>query len=73
MEHTLSDEKLEDFENIDPDELPEQSIQYAEVEVTSAEILALNSTPKTLVPAPGAGKVLEFISAILILDYESAA
>lgn len=73
MEHTLSDEKLEDFENIDTDELPEQSIQYAEVEVTSAELLALNSTPKTLVPAPGAGKVLEFISAILILDYESAA
>lgn len=55
------------------DQLPDSSVQYAEVTVSSAEILALNATPKTLVAAPGAGKVLEFISATAILDYNSAA
>lgn len=42
-------------------------IQTAEVSLTNAEIKALRATPKTLVAAPGAAKVLEFISAILIL------
>lgn len=35
------------------------------VAVSSAEILALNTTAKELVPAPGANKVLEFISATI--------
>lgn len=45
----------------------------ATVTVSSAEILALNATPKTIVAAPGAGKYIEFISATLWLDYNSAA
>lgn len=49
--------------------LGEHSAQYAEVTITAAQIAALRATPKTLVAAPGAGKVLEFISAALILDY----
>lgn len=48
-------------------------IQYAAVSVTAAEVKALNATPKTLVAAPAAGYVLEFISALLILDYGTAA
>lgn len=48
-------------------------VQYAEVTLTNAEIKALRATPKTLVAAPGAGKVLEFISAQLFLDYGSNA
>lgn len=48
-------------------------LQMAEVTVSSAEILALNATPKTLVAAPGAGKMLVFHSAVAILDYNSAA
>lgn len=43
------------------------------VTITSAELLALRATPKTLVAAPGAGFVLEFVSAVLELDYNSAA
>lgn len=43
-----------------------------QVELTSAEILALYTTPKELVEAPGAGKVLEFLSAVLFLDYGTA-
>lgn len=39
------------------------------VELTSAEILALYTTPKELVEAPGAGKVIEFMSACLFLDH----
>lgn len=32
------------------------------VSVTSSQLLALNSTPVTLVPAPGAGKAIDVIS-----------
>jgi len=35
------------------------------VRVSSAEILALATTPKELVPAPGTDKILEFISATI--------
>jgi hypothetical protein len=47
--------------------------QWAEVTVSTAELLALRATPKTLVAAPGATKVLEFVSAILLLDYAGVA
>src|SRR5688572_10185170 len=53
---------------VDSGDLDETALKYAEVALTSAEILALRATPKTLVAAPGAGKVLEFISAHLYLD-----
>lgn len=39
-----------------------------EITVTSAQLLALRATPVTLVPAPGAGKFLEFVSACLLAD-----
>jgi hypothetical protein len=47
--------------------------RYAEVTVTAAEVLALFATPKTLVAAPGAGLVLDFLGALLILDYGGTA
>lgn len=47
-------------------------MQYAEVSLTNAEMLALRATPKTLVAAPGTGKVLEFVSAVLLFDYTGA-
>ncbi|MBA7583797.1 hypothetical protein ES708_25747 [subsurface metagenome] len=59
-----------------PDEggvLYEGYIRYAEVEISVAEILDLFTTPKELVAAPGAGKVLELISLELALGYVSAA
>jgi hypothetical protein len=49
------------------------AVQYAEVEISSSEILALYTTPKTLVAAPGAGKVLEFISLLLAYSYGTVA
>lgn len=46
----------------------------AELTLSSAEILALNSTPKTLIAAPGAGKMLVPVSPIVaILTFNSAA
>lgn len=41
------------------------------VDLTSAEILALFTTPKQLVEAPGVNKVLEFLSATFFIDYNS--
>lgn len=43
------------------------------VTVSSAELLALATTPKELVAAPGAGFMLQFFGAELILDYNSVA
>jgi len=50
-------------------ELDESTVQYAAVEISAAEILALFTTAKELVATPGAGKVLEFISLTLAYDY----
>lgn len=46
--------------------------QWAEVSMTNAEILALRATPKTIVAAPGAGKVVELLAAQLFFDYTAA-
>ena len=44
-------------------------LKYAVVALTNAQIKALRAAPVTLVAAPGATKVLEFVSAVLALDY----
>ncbi len=48
--------------------IEETSIRYAEVSLTNAEIKALAASPKELVAAPGAGKTVEFVSALLKLN-----
>lgn len=45
----------------------------AEVTLTAAEMIALFTTPKTLVAAPGAGKAIVLLGAGLFLDYNSVA
>lgn len=47
-------------------------IQVATVEVTAAQMLAARATPVSLVAAPGAGYVLEFLGATVIYDYTAA-
>ena len=69
MENTLSDTELAAFRAF----ISGTQNLAAEVEVTSLEILDIFTIPKELVPAPGAGYVNEFVSALLILDYNSAA
>ncbi len=44
-----------------------------EITLTTAEILALFTTPKELVEAPGAGKILQFMGAVGFLDFNSVA
>jgi hypothetical protein len=48
-------------------------MRWAEVAITSPELLALRATPKTLVAAPAAGYVLEFLGAVLLLDATATA
>lgn len=43
------------------------------VDIPAAAVLALNATPVTVVPAPGAGKALILLSAALWLDYGGTA
>lgn len=48
-------------------------IKYATVTASSAQLLAINATPKTVVPAPGAGYTTIIHKALLVLNYNSAA
>lgn len=49
------------------------SISTATVSVSSAEILAINTTPKVIISAPGAGKFIQVISIMGSLDFVSSA
>lgn len=51
----------------------EHILQHTDVTITSAQLLALNATPKSLVPAPGAGRANVFAGAVVFYDYNSAA
>ena len=48
-------------------------VKKAAATITTGEVLALFGTPITVVPAPGSNRVLEFIGAVLNLDYNSVA
>ena len=48
-------------------------LKTATVTVSSAELLALNATSKTLIAAPAAGKALILVAAELWLDYATTA
>lgn len=48
------------------------SVLYQDsVELSNADIKALRATPATLIAAKGADTIIEFVSAVLILDYGS--
>jgi hypothetical protein len=45
----------------------------AKLTIASADVLQLNSTPLTIVPAPGAGYAIEVISASVKIDFNTTA
>ncbi|WP_028136166.1 hypothetical protein [Bradyrhizobium japonicum] len=45
-------------------EAVESQIKFVDVTISSAELLALNATPKTIVAAPGAGLALVLVGAV---------
>jgi len=46
---------------------------YAEITLSSAEILALFTTPKTIVAAPGAGRIIVPLQAVIAFTFNSVA
>jgi len=50
-----------------------ECIKSASLSILSADVLTLNSIPKTIVFAPGAGYAIQVISASLKLDFNSVA
>lgn len=52
---------------------PVDDVITTKVTITSAELLALNTTPKVLVAAPGTGKAVVIEKVIATMDYNSAA
>jgi hypothetical protein len=51
---------------------PVPDVYTATVSLTSAQIRATRATPITLVQAQGAGTIIEFVGATLILDYATS-
>lgn len=49
------------------------SISEVEVAISSSDLLGIRATPKQLVAAPGAGKVVEFVGGVLLLDATATA
>lgn len=49
------------------------AVSTATVSLTSAQVLALNTTPIELVPAPWAWKYINVLSVVGTVDYNSAA
>ena len=64
---TQREELITKFEEID------NSIYTVEVAISAADIVAMYTTPVEVVAAPGAGYALDFVSAVLIYDYDTAA
>ena len=54
-------------------QLDPTTIQYATVALTLTQLQHLHSAPVSLVAAPGANKMLEFVSAVIEYKYGSAA
>ena len=65
---------LPDFDDISMrDELCRTQVFYVDKKLTNAQTLALGSTAVEIVPAPGAGKLLQFCGAYVLNSYKTAA
>ena len=57
----------------DADGITAGKVFEKEVSLTSTQIRAMNGTPIELVAAPGPGKIIEFVSAVLFLDHDGGS
>src|SRR5688572_24235154 len=48
-------------------------LRYVDTAVTAAQMNTLNATPVSLVAAPGAGKMIEFLGQTVYLDFVTDA
>jgi len=64
-----SDSNFGDLIDSTPNILEDNLTKYVKVELSSVDILALNTSPKELIPAPGAGKMLVPDLIIVYLQY----
>ena len=65
--------KLNGAGRLDVSFMPPEAYNTAIVAVNTAEMLALHTTPKELVAAPGAGYYLEMISCIPVANFNTVA
>lgn len=52
---------------------PPQPILTASVTLSSAQVLAINVTPITVVPAPASTQVINFVSQTVVIKFNTAA
>ncbi len=52
-------------------EIAPSVIQYAAVQITNSQLKALRAAPVQIVAAPGAAKIIQFLGAVLTMDYGS--
>lgn len=50
-----------------------QGVGHVKLTLTSAQILALNTTPIALIPAPGAGYAISVLEAVAVLTFKTTA
>lgn len=66
------DDLVAHIDSVAIDQLDADVLRYRDVTLTSAQILALNATPITVLPAPGAGLANIVLGIYGTLDYASA-
>jgi len=69
---TINGAEIED-ESVTSDALDPSLLQTTQVTLTSEQVNALFTTPIAIIPAPGAGKVIEVTSLFLQYNYGSVA
>ena len=69
---TTEENKTVQFSIANVNSLGTSNYLESTITITNAEWLALNATPKTLIAAPGAGKVIKVLAVTAFFDYASS-
>tara|TARA_R100001082_G_scaffold63957_1_gene35991 strand:- start:199 stop:714 length:516 start_codon:yes stop_codon:yes gene_type:complete len=69
---TTEENKTVQFSIANVNSLGTSNYLESTITITNAEWLALNATPKTLIAAPGAGKVIKLLAVTAFFDYAAS-